>query len=87
MQRGRAVHDRHDVSGASEGGELGLETLDESPHGGHERRIEALLEIAPLVAGEARLVQGCALRADDCTYRRDHLRRKSRRCKRSTHTL
>jgi hypothetical protein len=57
VERSRAAGDGHGMPCASEGGEIGLEAVHERAHRGYERRVEAVLEVPPFVAGKPGFVQ------------------------------
>ena len=68
VQRGRAVdHGHGDTSRPLMRRQLRLEPIDESPHGGDESGVEALLQIGPLVAGK---VGSCSATVPAPTTRR-----------------
>ncbi len=87
VQRGGTVDDRHRMTGAGIGRKIGLEAVNIAAHRGDEGGIQAILQIGPLVAGEARLVQGGIALAHHIADGLDDPRDGGRWCDDGTHRL
>ena len=79
VKRRRPVRDRDGTMGAGIRRQAFLEAIDEFTDRRHERGVEALLQVCPLVAGDERLVQHGRTRPDHATNPIHDLRRQLQR--------